>query len=197
MIERYTRAKLETLLSPLAQYCVRKKLHPNTMTCIGLLLGMSSGVTRLFDIATLSLLLLWLSGAADLLDGMMARMTDTTTQKGMFLDLISDRIVEVCFVIGSTTYYPPSLHAGLIFVSTLLIHFATSIALGLLTQNTSAKGMHYQQYFFERAEAFILFSLILILPAYTSIFLYFASSCMLCSILNNGYQLIHAPLTRS
>ncbi|MGE4168292.1 MAG: hypothetical protein AB7E68_01985 [Candidatus Babeliales bacterium] len=46
----------------------------------------------------------------------------------------------------------------------LLFHFSTFLAAGALFENTGSKSMHHDHSLVERAEAFIVFSLMMLFP---------------------------------
>lgn len=98
-----TRDQLYRLLTPLARPLLG--IHPTTITVAALALAVGAGAayaaTRLdprFYFAGAALVLL--SGLADAFDGLVARLTDTTSPLGDFLDHFFDRLAEVAILAG-------------------------------------------------------------------------------------------------
>ena len=79
-----------------------RRVHPNHLTTVSLLLGLAAAVTAAqgpqgFDLAAL---LLILSALADHADGELARMTGKSSAFGHYYDVTSDGIVKVLFFLG-------------------------------------------------------------------------------------------------
>lgn len=81
------------------------RINPNTLTCVSLVMGILGGVSwALTRRSPLFFLigggLIAVSGTADSLDGIVARMHSRVTKTGDFLDHFTDRLVDVAVLSG-------------------------------------------------------------------------------------------------
>ena len=91
------------LFTPLAR-CLGG-IHPIVITCIALVTGVLAGLAFFFTnydhgFYLAAGLFVTISGVADSLDGIVARMYGRTTKTGDFLDHFCDRITELAIFIG-------------------------------------------------------------------------------------------------
>ncbi|MBO4552521.1 MAG: CDP-alcohol phosphatidyltransferase family protein [Candidatus Methanomethylophilaceae archaeon] len=96
------RSQVDFAISPVAR--IFKNVNPNTISWIGLIIALASGVVFAFcyDYHILLLIgafLVILSGYFDSLDGKVAKMFNKCTKKGDYLDHVFDRYADV-FIIG-------------------------------------------------------------------------------------------------
>jgi phosphatidylglycerophosphate synthase len=166
MIDTRFRKHVQFLFNFLASLCARLGVSPNQLTVIGFLLGIASAVSILWGALFPALILLWISGLFDVLDGSLARIKGTSSALGAFMDMIFDRVVEVLFVIFFALVYPESSLAVMAFLGAVIFNFSTFMLAGNLFQNAGEKSMHYDTGLAERTETFIVFSLMLLMPAY-------------------------------
>jgi CDP-diacylglycerol---glycerol-3-phosphate 3-phosphatidyltransferase len=82
------------LMDPIAEFLVRRRVHPNTITIWGTVFMMAGGV--LYGVGHISIggWLLGLTALTDVLDGMVARRSNTSSQFGAFLDSTLDRVAD-------------------------------------------------------------------------------------------------------
>lgn len=176
---------LETYIRPLyQQLCVNfiaKKLAgtiaPNTITVLAGFIGVLVLPLLWFQLPILAVIVLLISGYADTLDGTLARIGQHTTPMGSVLDIMMDRIVECAVVLGLFLY--DSLHRGgwcLLMLVSILLCITSFLIVGVFTQNNSDKSFYYSPGLIERAEAFIFFIAMILLPHYfTELALLFTS----------------------
>jgi archaetidylinositol phosphate synthase len=96
------------VFTPLARHL--RGVNPNALTLASLLAGAGAGGAFLLAHSGaafywVAALLLAVSGAADSLDGIVARMYGLSTPAGSLLDHFVDRVVEVC-VLGGIAFSP-------------------------------------------------------------------------------------------
>src|SRR5947207_3826944 len=119
------------LLGPLARLLITSGVHPNTITTVGTLVVVCSGVAFGTGAVRLGGSLLLISGILDLLDGQVARQGGKITAFGAFYDSTLDRIGEAAVFAGLIFYFsngplpadmkPAALAAGLVaLVASLL-----------------------------------------------------------------------------
>ncbi len=140
------------------------KLHPNVITVLAFVLGITSFIFLSLGYQIQALILLWLSGAFDVLDGTVARLTGKSSKIGAYLDMIFDRLVECLVIIGFYFFMPQFAVSYFIFFLGMTFNYTTFVLAGALFQNTGNKSMHYDIGIVERTECFICFSVMMIFP---------------------------------
>lgn len=166
---------LETILRPFYQKIVvdpvaqkiASHLKPNQITLLGLVIGCAALPALWLHQNILSCILLLISGYLDTLDGTLARLTKTISIKGSVLDIICDRVVEVAIILGLFSIDPT--HRGwptLGMLASILICVTSFLVVGIFTKNHSGKSFYYSPGLIERAEAFIFFITIILLPRF-------------------------------
>jgi len=69
----------------------------------------------------------------------------------------------------------------IVFLIAVLLHFSTFLAAGALFKNTGPKSMYYDSSLVERAEAFVVFFLMLLMPEYAYYSLMCFNGLVFCS----------------
>src|SRR5438093_2556581 len=110
------------LIGPVARALIRADVAPNTITTLGTLLVIGSGVAFGSGAIRAGGVLLLLSGIFDLLDGQVARQGGKMTTFGAFYDSTLDRIGEGAVFSGLIFYFlsgplPTSLKARAVAAS--------------------------------------------------------------------------------
>ena len=190
MIETYLRPKAQPYFdffgSQLIPYA-----SPNTITICALIFGLCAMVSIAVDYLLVGILCILLSGACDILDGTVARLTNSSTSRGAYIDLIVDRMVEAAIILGFMIRYPQHHIAYTTFFIAVLLHFSTFLAAGALFTNTGNKSMHYDKSIVERAEAFVVFILMLLFPQYLFYTLACFNGVVFLSVLSRFVRVIH------
>lgn len=91
-------------LEPLVRGLVAIGLSANGVTTIALVLGVSAGVAVAAGWFGLACLLSTVSTLCDILDGQVARMTNTGSQRGELFDAVVDRYTEFALIGGFIVY---------------------------------------------------------------------------------------------
>src|SRR6266513_2470077 len=134
------------LLGPAARSLIAGGVNPNTITTVGTLMVIGSGVAFGFGTIRLGGFLLLLSGILDLLDGQVARQGGKMTTFGAFYDSTLDRIGEAAVFVGLIFYFssgplpadmkPRALAAGLVaLVASFLVSYTRARAEALGVEN--------------------------------------------------------------
>jgi len=134
------------LLGPLARLLITSGVHPNTITTVGTLVVVGSGVAFGTGAVRLGGSLLLISGILDLLDGQVARQGGKITAFGAFYDSTLDRIGEAAVFAGLIFYFssgplpadmkPRALAAGLVaLVASFLVSYTRARAEALGVEN--------------------------------------------------------------
>ncbi len=155
MLDTHARKFFDKLFDKTADGFLALNLHPNHVTGITLVVGLSAGVVLYAGHPVVSTALLWLSGFLDAVDGSMARKTGKASSSGAMLDIVSDRIVELSIFWALALRHPGSLYAMLALVSAVLLSMTVFLTTGMLVQKESGKSFYYQAGLMERTEGFI------------------------------------------
>lgn len=166
---------------------------PNQITIASLVTGIAVLPALLWHKNMIAIFLLVLSGYLDSVDGEVARLQSLSSDVGSMLDIISDRIVEASVIIGLFLVNP--LSRGLIslcMMASILICITSFLIVGIFTQNNSYKSFHYSPGLMERAEAFIFFLMMIILPHFfASIGILFCFLVLLTAVIR-VFQFMHS-----
>ena len=98
------RKPVDAAVKPLGAALRKTKLTPDHLTVVGLLVGASAAVAVGAGHLRLGLVLVILAGLPDLLDGALAKATNTSSQRGAFFDSTIDRITDA-LLLGGIAYY--------------------------------------------------------------------------------------------
>jgi CDP-diacylglycerol---glycerol-3-phosphate 3-phosphatidyltransferase len=93
------------VIDPLVGWLLRRKVRPNTITTIGVLLVVVSAVCFGAGLMRWGGALLLLSGAVDTLDGQVARRGGMVSRFGAFYDSTLDRVGDGATFIGIAVYF--------------------------------------------------------------------------------------------
>lgn len=162
MLDTHGRALVQPSIQATAQFFINKGLSANQVTIMAFIVGISASVLIYFDQPIIGVLVLWLSGFLDAVDGSMARQSKTTSGWGTVLDVTFDRVVEAGILIALALKHPDVQILFLFLVLAISIIFTMTIFLtvGAVSDKQSVKSFYYQPGLAERTEGFILFSLL-------------------------------------
>lgn len=190
MIDTKLRGIVQPSFNYLAKGLIKLKLKPDTITSLAFVIGISASVSIGFANSWLAITLLWLSGLLDVLDGSVARLTNTSSKVGAYMDLIFDRMVEASVILGFYALMPEYSLAYLLFFVAVLFNFTTFIVAGALFNNEGSKSMHYDVGIAERTETFIVFTLMIIFTQYVFIILMIFNIIVFLTGLIRFYRII-------
>ncbi len=106
--------------------------NPNTITVIGFIIGVLTGPLLYFGFVYISVLMLIISGAFDMLDGAVARALNKVTKQGAFLDSNLDRLVEASLYAGIAVYKPDlTIYSFLAFTFSIMVSYSRARVEGL------------------------------------------------------------------
>lgn len=153
---------------------VVKRLHhrvsPIHITVIAAILGVAFIPLLLTHHPYWAIACLLLSGYFDTVDGTLARHQNKTSDLGCVLDIMSDRLVEFSVVLAF--YLRNPIDHGLmciLMLGSMLLCITSFLIVGQFTPNNSEKSFHYSPGIMERAEAFIFFVLMTLMPGYFNV----------------------------
>lgn len=171
MIDTKFRKVLQPSFDILAKAFIKVNIHADTITGLAFVIGLSASIAIGAGLIIIPILLLWLSGLFDVLDGTVARLTKKSSKIGAYMDLIFDRMVEASVILAFYFLLPEYALAYLLFFVAVLFNFTTFIVAGALFDNNGKKSMHYDVGIAERTETFIVFTLMILFNQYLSIIL--------------------------
>ena len=106
MLNRYARAFFTKVMTPVARFLVRLGISPDAVTVIGTL-GVCVGALAFYPRGEFfwGTVVIALFVFSDMLDGVMARLTERSSRWGAFLDSTLDRIGDAAVFSGLVLYY--------------------------------------------------------------------------------------------
>lgn len=168
MLDTYARKHVQPAVDKTADYLLKKGWTANGVTKTAFAIGLSSGLFIYLGHPMLALVVLWLSGFLDVVDGTMARKTKPSPW-GTLLDISFDRLVEISVILGLAFRFPDSMWALLLLSASIIVAMTIFLTVGALSENQGVKSFYYQAGLAERTEGFILFTLMIALPSYLTV----------------------------
>jgi CDP-diacylglycerol--glycerol-3-phosphate 3-phosphatidyltransferase len=105
MFDGKFRAPVDKAVRPLGAALRRTGLTPDHLTVLGLLVGIGAAVAIGSGRLKLGLVLVILAALPDLLDGALAKATQSASQRGAFFDSTIDRITDALLLGGIAWYF--------------------------------------------------------------------------------------------
>jgi CDP-diacylglycerol---glycerol-3-phosphate 3-phosphatidyltransferase len=93
------------ILTPAAKCCAALKLHPNTLTAMGIIVSAVAAWFIAKGSWLVAALCIVAGACLDGLDGLLARLTEKKTRFGAIFDSSSDRITEILWFMGLLIFY--------------------------------------------------------------------------------------------
>ncbi len=128
MLSSSMRHRFEPLVTPLARAIAASGAPPNLLTLLGFALALACGVMLAYGRLPEALLLLLLSGALDVADGAVARLSGRASSGGAFLDSVTDRYSDAAVVIGLSMYTQAYLLGMLGLLGCLMVSYTRARA---------------------------------------------------------------------
>ena len=161
MLDTKARKYIQPILDSFARVCLRIGVNANTLTVVGMLIGVLAALLVVNDHAVAGVIVLWLSGLIDAADGTLARLTRPSAI-GAILDITFDRVVEVAMIVALAYLYPDARLSLVILAGIIAIAMSLFLSIGAAVTNQSIKSFHYAPGLGERTEAFICLSLMVL-----------------------------------
>lgn len=175
MLDTHARKWVQPIIGRTAKWLLNVGLTPNQVTMIAFVAGVTTGGWIYLEKPVLAVIVLWLSGYLDAVDGSMARMRQQSSAWGTLLDITFDRIVELSVIIGLAVLYPEARFLLLLLTASIVFSMTIFLTVGALTEKKGMKSFYYQAGLAERTEGFLLFSMMILFPRWllwiTGIFL--------------------------
>ncbi|KMM38064.1 CDP-alcohol phosphatidyltransferase family protein [Guptibacillus hwajinpoensis] len=157
MLDTHARKYVQPIMDRTADVLLRVGLTANQVTTISFIIGVTSGLFIYLDQFVIAVVVLWLSGFLDAVDGTMARKTKPSSF-GTILDVSFDRVVEVSVILGLAFRFPDSMWALLLLSTSIIFAMTIFLTVGAVSEKKGIKSFYYQAGAAERTEGFILFT---------------------------------------
>lgn len=166
MIEQKIRPAFQRIFIDNVAKVLSAKVKPNTVTLLALLVGLLSAVCLFID-RYLCLFLLLFSGYLDVLDGSIARLQKSSSNFGTMFDILSDRAVEIFIIMAIFINQPiENLWVSILMLISISFCMYSFLLVGIFSQRESQKSFYYSPGLIERAETFVFFIVMIVLPQY-------------------------------
>lgn len=169
MLDTHARKYVNPIIELGAKFFLKLKLTPNNVTILALLIGVTTSIFLYFDMQIIAVIVLWISGYLDAVDGAMARRSNSSSSLGTLLDIVSDRIVEVSIVLVLGLKFADVRYNLIVLTVCILMSMTIFLTVGALSEKKGVKSFYYQAGVAERSEGFIFFSLMILIPSYLGI----------------------------
>lgn len=183
MLDTHCRRYVQPIIGIGANFFLKLGFTANGVTILAMLIGVSSGVFTYLDYNYIGVLVLWLSGYLDAVDGTIARETNSSSAFGTIMDITFDRMVEASVIIGVASRYRELSYSAMLLSISIIITMTIFLTTGSLTDKKSEKSFYYQAGLAERTEGFIMFSLIILLKDKAEIMIYALTIMIIITIL--------------
>ena len=147
---------------------IKLKLTPNKITVVGLLSSIITMILIAEGYLLISGVMIIISSLFDLIDGSLARYTNSASKLGGFFDAVIDRISESIIYLGLLIYFVNDSHTAIIIFLSALINQLVSY----VKSKYESYGIEGEVGIFTRTERVIVLSLALILGSYNLFILY-------------------------
>ena len=162
MFDGHMRAPIEKAVKPIGDRLRRTRLTPDHLTVAGLVVAAGAAVAIGLGWFALGLLLVVLAALPDLLDGALAKASNSSSQRGAFFDSVIDRVTDALLFGGVAWYFASEESAHL-----TILPMAVALMSGVISyQRAKAEslGLSAKGGIMERAERIILLCLGLLFP---------------------------------
>ncbi len=164
VLDTYARKYFDSIINSAAKFLAGLGLNSNQVTIMAAVIGVFTGLLVYLDLFIAAIIVLWLSGFLDAVDGAIARFNNKESLWGTVLDITFDRVVEISFIIGLAFRFP-EIRLNLLFMTvSIILSLTIFLTVGAVSEKSGVKSFRYQSGLMERTEGFILFTVFLVLP---------------------------------
>lgn len=163
MLDTHARKYVQPSIEHTAKWFLKRGFSANQVTVIAFIIGVSSGVFYGFGFPIVAVIVLWLSGFLDAVDGTMARQTQPSAF-GTVMDITFDRIVEISVILAIAFVHPEVMWPLLLLSVSIIFSMTIFLTVGAISEKKGVKSFYYQAGLAERSEGFIFFSIMMLFP---------------------------------
>jgi CDP-diacylglycerol---glycerol-3-phosphate 3-phosphatidyltransferase len=147
------------LIDPVANWLVKREVHPNTITVIGTFCTLVGGIIYGTGHIRTGGWFLGLTALFDVLDGTVARRSNTSSQFGAFLDSTLDRLADGFVLGGLAVFYATSrLHGSVPLLITALLGLIGAFLTSYTRARAESLGLDAKVGLLQRPERVVLLS---------------------------------------
>jgi CDP-diacylglycerol--glycerol-3-phosphate 3-phosphatidyltransferase len=157
MFDGRFRAPIEKAIKPIGNGLRRTGLSPDHLTILGLLVAVGAAVAIGAGALRLGLLLVVLAALPDLLDGALAKASDSASQRGAFFDSVIDRVTDSLLFGGLAWYFAAGDEPLLAMLPFSVM--AVSSVISYQRAKAESLGLQAKGGLMERAERIVLIGL--------------------------------------
>lgn len=165
VLDTHARKYVQPIIQKAAKGFIYFNISANQITWLALIIGLISGIMVYLQQPIVAVILLWLSGFLDVVDGSVAREKNQTSAWGTLIDITFDRIVELVVIVSLAIRYEEAQLFLLILTAGIVFSMTVFLTVGALTEKSGMKSFYYQAGLAERTEGFILLSLMILFSA--------------------------------
>lgn len=159
MLDTKARKYVQPIFEKTADRLISMNISANQTTVVAFLFGLIAAILIFFEKNIFGVLLLWVSGVLDAVDGTIARKTKSSSSLGTLMDILFDRIVEILALLAIAFRNPSMGIYTSIVLSSITISMTVFLTVGALSEKKGEKSFYYQAGLAERTEGFIMISL--------------------------------------
>jgi CDP-diacylglycerol--glycerol-3-phosphate 3-phosphatidyltransferase len=147
------------LIDPVADWLVARGVHPNTVTVVGTLCTVTGGIIYATGHIKTGGWFLGLTALFDVLDGTVARRSNTSSVFGAFLDSSLDRLADGFVLGGLAVFYATSpIHGSVPLMITALLGLIGAFLTSYTRARAEALGLDAKVGLLQRPERVVLLS---------------------------------------
>jgi CDP-diacylglycerol--glycerol-3-phosphate 3-phosphatidyltransferase len=162
MFDGHLRSSVDKAVKPLGDGLRRTRMTPDHLTVAGLVIAVGAAIAIGAGYLPLGLLLVILAALPDLLDGALAKASNTSSQRGAFFDSVIDRVTDA-LLFGGVAWYFIGEHSPHIALLPLAVSSVSSV-ISYERAKAESLGLSAKGGLMERAERIILLCLGLLFP---------------------------------
>lgn len=147
------------LMDPVADWLVRRRVHPNTITIVGTIMMVAGGVLYGSGHIMSGGWLIGITALTDVMDGTVARRSNQTSVFGAFLDSSLDRVADGAVLGGLAVFYAlSSEHHSVPMIVVCLAGIVGSFMTSYTRARAEALGLDAKVGMLQRPERIVLLS---------------------------------------
>jgi CDP-diacylglycerol--glycerol-3-phosphate 3-phosphatidyltransferase len=162
MFDGHLRSSVDKAVKPLGDGLRRTRMTPDHLTIAGMVIAIGAAVAIGAGYLPLGLLLVILAALPDLLDGALAKASNTSSQRGAFFDSVVDRVTDA-LLFGGVAWYFTNEHSPKTAILPLAVSAVSSV-ISYERAKAESLGLSAKGGIMERAERIILLCLGLLFP---------------------------------
>lgn len=153
---------MDKAVKPLGDSLRRTRMSPDHLTIAGLVIACGAAVAIAAGYLALGLLLVILAALPDLLDGALAKASNTSSQRGAFFDSVIDRVTD-SLLLGGVAWYLAGEESARMAILPFAVAAASSV-ISYERAKAESLGLSAKGGIMERAERIIMLCLGLLFP---------------------------------